>query len=43
MSAEINLIWQELQTDFYVSTPAFVWQLAVIVGSLLLAWSVNGL
>jgi len=43
MSAEINLVWQELQTDFSVSTPAFVWQLAVIVGSLLLAWSVNGL
>jgi small-conductance mechanosensitive channel len=43
MSAEINLVWQELQADFSVSTPAFVWQLAVIAVSLLLAWSINGL
>lgn len=39
----MHLIWQELQADFSVFAPAFVWQLAVIVGSLLLAWSVNGL
>lgn len=43
MSAEINLVWQELQADFSVSTPAFVWQLAAITASLLLAWSINGL
>ncbi len=43
MSAEINLVWQELVADFSVSTPSFVWQLAVIAGSLLLAWSVRGL
>lgn len=43
MSTEMHLIWQELQADFSVFAPAFVWQLAVIVGSLLLAWSVNGL
>ena len=41
MSTEINLVWQELQADF--STPPFAWQLTVIVGSLLLAWSINGL
>lgn len=39
----MNLIWQELQADFSVLAPAFVWQLVVIVGSLLLAWSVNGI
>lgn len=43
MSAEINLVWQELQADFSVTTPAFVWQLTVIAVSLLLAWSANGL
>ncbi len=43
MNADINLVWQELRTDFSVTAPAFVWQLAVIVGSLLLAWSINGL
>jgi len=41
MSAEINLVWQELQAGF--SSPDFVWQLAVIVASLLLAQSINGL
>lgn len=39
----MNLIWRELQADFSVLASAFVWQLAVIVGSLLLAWSVNGI
>ncbi len=43
MNTEANLIWQELQADFAVSTPAFVWQLAVVAVSLLLAWSINGL
>ncbi|CAG0948582.1 Mechanosensitive channel MscK [Methylophilaceae bacterium] len=41
MNPEINAVLQELQADFH--TPTFLWQLAVIVASLLLAWSINGL
>jgi small-conductance mechanosensitive channel len=41
MNYEMQLIWQELQAD--LATPAFAWQLGIIVTSLLLAWSVNGL
>ena len=41
MNSEMNLIWQELLKD--LSTAAIVWQLAVVVLSLLLAWSINGL
>lgn len=33
-------IWQEIQGD--VSTPVIFWQVAVVVGSLLGAWAVNG-
>ena len=41
MNSEINVIWQELLTD--LSTAVIVWQLGVVVASLLLAWSINGL
>lgn len=41
MNAEIGLIWQEIQTDFH--TPAFLWQLGIILASLTLAWSINGI
>ena len=41
MSTELNLVWQELQADY--SATAFIWQVVVIVGSLLIAWSINGL
>ncbi len=41
MNGEMQLIWQEIIADF--KTPAFLWQLAAILGSLLIAWSINGL
>lgn len=41
MNSEIQLIWQELQADLH--TPAMLWQILVIVVSLGLAWSINGL
>lgn len=41
MNPEMHLIWNELLAD--LATPAFSWQLAVIVTSLLMAWSINGL
>jgi small-conductance mechanosensitive channel len=41
MNAEIGLIWQEIQSDYY--TPAFLWQLGIILASLILAWSINGI
>lgn len=41
MNAEVNLIWQELQSGSH--TPLLFWQLGIIAGSLLLAWSVNGI
>lgn len=37
----MSLIWREILAD--LNTPAILWQLAVIVISLLLAWSINGL
>jgi len=40
MNAEIGLIWQEIQADF--RTPVFLWQLGIIVVSLILAWTING-
>jgi small-conductance mechanosensitive channel len=40
MNSELTLIWNELQADF--ASPVFVWQLAVIALSLVLAWSING-
>jgi small-conductance mechanosensitive channel len=41
MNAEIGLIWQEVQADF--RTPVFLWQMAIIVVSLILAWAINGI
>lgn len=41
MNNELNQAWQELLGD--LSSALVIWQLAVIVVSLLLAWSVNGL
>ncbi|WP_137719806.1 mechanosensitive ion channel family protein [Methylobacillus flagellatus] len=41
MNSEIQLIWQELQADLH--TPAMLWQILVVVVSLGLAWSINGL
>lgn len=38
---ELHLIWQELLLD--LSSTVMLWQIGVIVVSLLLAWSVNGL
>jgi len=41
MNNELNQAWQELLGD--LSSAVVIWQLAIIVVSLLLAWSVNGL
>lgn len=41
MNAEVITIWNNLQAEIY--TPIFLWQLAIIVASLLLAWSINGI
>lgn len=41
MNTQMNLVWQELYAD--LSTAMAVWQIAVIVVSMLLAWSINGL
>jgi len=41
MNTEMNLAWQELYAD--MSTAMVVWQIAIIVVSMLLAWSINGL
>jgi len=41
MNGEMQLVWQEIIADFM--TAAFVWQASVIVISLMLAWSINGL
>ncbi|MGZ8251735.1 MAG: mechanosensitive ion channel family protein [Methylophilaceae bacterium] len=41
MNNELNQVWQELLGD--LSSALVIWQLAVIVVSLLLAWSINGL
>src|SRR6187551_2347958 len=40
MNAEIQLIWQELQTD--IKTPVIMWQFGIIVAAVGLAWLVNG-
>lgn len=40
MNAEIQFIWQEIQAD--IKTPAFLWQFAIIVVSIAIAWMVNG-
>ena len=41
MNSEINIAWQELYAD--LSTTIIAWQIGLIVVSLLLAWSINGL
>jgi small-conductance mechanosensitive channel len=40
MNPEIELIWQEILADF--STPAALWQLAIIAVSLAVAFAING-
>lgn len=41
MHPEMTLVWQQIQNGSY--TPAFLAQLSVIVGALLLAWALNGM
>ena len=41
MNNEMGQVWQELLAD--ISTTVVAWQLLVILASLLLAWSLNGL
>ena len=41
MNPEMHLMWQEFLGD--LATPAFAWQIGMLVASLLLAWSINGL
>lgn len=41
MNNTIFTVWQDLVTDF--SSAAVVWQVAIIVSSLLVAWSINSL
>ncbi|ABE48578.1 mechanosensitive ion channel family protein [Methylobacillus flagellatus] len=41
MNSTIFHVWQELANDF--SSAAVLWQLAIIVSSLLLAWSINSM
>lgn len=40
MNPEIQLIWQEIQTD--IKTPVIMWQFAIIVAAVTLAWLING-
>jgi small-conductance mechanosensitive channel len=40
MNPEIQLIWQEILSDF--SKPAALWQAAIILGACLIAWMLNG-
>ncbi len=40
MNAEIQLIWQEIQTD--IKTPVIMWQFGIIVAAVSLAWLING-
>ncbi len=40
MNTEMGVLWQEIWSD--VSTPAILWQFAVIGASLLAAWGING-
>jgi small-conductance mechanosensitive channel len=41
MNTELRLVWQQLLSDY--TSSVVLWQIAVVVLSLLLAWSVNGL
>jgi small-conductance mechanosensitive channel len=40
MNNEIQLIWQELQAD--MTTPAVMWQIAIIAAAVVTAWLING-
>jgi small-conductance mechanosensitive channel len=40
MNNELQLIWQELQAD--ITTPAVLWQLAIILAAVVTAWLING-
>lgn len=40
MNQDINFIWQEIIAD--ISTPAAMWQLAIILGACVAAWMING-
>ena len=40
MNNEIQQIWQELQGD--MSTPAMVWQIAIIIAAVVIALAING-
>ncbi|HSI37737.1 MAG TPA: mechanosensitive ion channel domain-containing protein [Methylotenera sp.] len=40
MNQDIDFIWQEIMAD--ISTPAAMWQLAIIVGACIAAWMING-
>jgi small-conductance mechanosensitive channel len=40
MNPEIQLIWQEILSDF--SKPAALWQAGIILGACLIAWMLNG-
>jgi small-conductance mechanosensitive channel len=41
MNTELRLVWQQLLSDY--TSSVVLWQMAVVVLSLLLAWSINGL
>jgi small-conductance mechanosensitive channel len=40
MDSEIQHIWQEIQGD--LTTPAVMWQLAIIIAAVVTAWLING-
>lgn len=40
MNEDIEFIWQEIIAD--ISTPAAMWQLAIIFGACVTAWAING-
>ena len=40
MNLTIQTIWQEIVSD--LTTPAIVWQLAIIIGAIAIAWMING-
>jgi small-conductance mechanosensitive channel len=40
MNNELQLIWQEIQAD--MATPVVLWQAALIIAALVMAWMING-
>lgn len=40
MNQDIQLVWQEILAD--ISTPAVLWQLAIVVLACCIAWAING-